>query len=57
METKKAVHPMQKSYTLISTKNVDYDNLTAIEAVAMSLALLLSVSYGSMLQTIAAMTA
>jgi hypothetical protein len=42
-----AVHPMHKSYTLISTKHVDYNNLTAIEAVAMSLALVLSVTFAT----------
>ncbi len=58
MENKEAsVHPMQKSYTLVSTKHVDYDNLTAIEAVAMSLALVLSVSFGSMVQVTSAMVA
>ena len=49
----KAVHPLQKSYTLISTKHVDYNNLTAFEAVAMSFALILAVTGGtfySMLQ-------
>jgi hypothetical protein len=39
-------HFMKKSYTLISSKHVDYDNLTAIEAGAMTLALVLSVSVG-----------
>lgn len=42
------VHPLKKSYTLISTKHVDYDNLTAIEAVTMSLALVLSVTIGAL---------
>lgn len=44
------VHPMQKSYTLISTKHVDYDNLNAIEAVSMSLALVLAVTFGTFYQ-------
>ena len=42
--TQQAVHPMHKSYMLISTKHVDYNNLTALESVAMSLALFLSVT-------------
>lgn len=46
----KAVHPLQKSYTLISTKHVDYDNLNAIEAVSMTLALVLSVTFGTFYQ-------
>jgi hypothetical protein len=37
------VHPLKKSYTFISTKHVDYENLTAFEAVTMSLALFLGV--------------
>ena len=40
------VHFMKKSRTLISTKNVNYDNLTALEAGAMTLALVLAVSIG-----------
>ena len=42
------VHPLHKSYTVISTKHVDYDNLSAFEATAMSLALILSVSFASL---------
>jgi|GEM_PF-6729520 len=38
----KTVHPLQKSYTLISTKHVDFDNLTAIESVAMAFVLVLA---------------
>jgi hypothetical protein len=49
--SQKTVHPLHKSYTLISTKHVDYDNLTAIEAVAMSLALVLSVFGAAMYST------
>ncbi|CAN5140218.1 hypothetical protein BH11PAT4_BH11PAT4_2190 [soil metagenome] len=44
------VHPMHKSYTLVSTKHVDYDNLNAIEAVSMSLALVLAVTFGTFYQ-------
>jgi len=38
----KTVHPLQKSYTVISTKHVDFDNLTAIEATAMAFVLVLA---------------
>ena len=41
-----AVHPLKKSYRFISSKHVDYGNLTAIESVAMSLALVLAVTNG-----------
>ena len=47
-----SVHPLQKSYKLISTKHVDYNNLTAIEAVAMSMALVFAV-FGAALYSIA----
>jgi hypothetical protein len=40
------VHPLHKSYMLISSKHVDYENITAFEAVSMSLALVLSVTIG-----------
>lgn len=50
--TTPAVHPLKKSYTLVSTKHVDYDNLTAVEAVTMGLALVLSVSYGALYQAV-----
>jgi hypothetical protein len=45
-----SVHPMKKSYTLISTKHVDYENLSYFEAAAMSLALVMAVTIG-VLQT------
>ena len=41
-----AVHPMKKSHTLISSKHVDLENLNTIEAVSMTLALVLAVTYG-----------
>jgi hypothetical protein len=41
-----AVHPLKKSYTLVSTKHVDYEQLNAIEAVSMSLALVMAVLIG-----------
>ncbi len=44
------VHPLMKSHMLISTKHVDYENITAFEAVSMSLVLVLSVLIG-VLQT------
>lgn len=40
------VHPLHKSYMFISSKHVDYNNLNAIEAVTLSLALVLSVTIG-----------
>jgi hypothetical protein len=47
----KAVHPMKKSYTLVSTKHVDFDNLTAFEAVSMTMALVLAVLIGAIQST------
>lgn len=41
-----AVHPLKKSYKFISTKHVDYENLTAMESVTMSLALVLAILAG-----------
>jgi len=41
-----AVHPLKKNHMFISSKTVDYDNLTAIESVAMSLALVLAITAG-----------
>jgi hypothetical protein len=46
-----AVHPLQKSHTLISTKHVDYNNLTAFEAVSMTMALVLAVIIGALQST------
>lgn len=43
------VHPLQKSYKFISTKHVDYDNLSAFESVALSLVLVLSVTVGALM--------
>jgi hypothetical protein len=40
------VHPLHKSHRLISSKDVDFNKLTAIESVAMSFALALSVLGG-----------
>lgn len=41
-----AVHPLKKSHMIISSKHVDYDNLTAFEAVTMAMALVLAVASG-----------
>lgn len=43
------VHPLQKSYKLISSKHLDYDNLDAFESVALSLVLVLSVTVGALM--------
>ncbi len=48
--TETQVHPLHKSHMLISSKHVDYENITAFEAVAMSAVLVLSVLIG-VLQT------
>lgn len=42
----KEVHPLQKSYMLVSKKHVDYENLSAFEAVSMSAVLVLAVIVG-----------
>jgi hypothetical protein len=41
-----AVHPMKKSYTFVSTKHVDVDDLTYFEAASMTFALVLAVTIG-----------
>jgi hypothetical protein len=41
-----AVHPLHKSYTLVSSKHVDVENLSYLEAASMSLALVLAVTIG-----------
>jgi hypothetical protein len=41
-----AVHPLKKSHMVISSKHVDYENLTSFEAVTMSMALVLAVLSG-----------
>lgn len=40
------VHPLQKSYMLVSNRHLDYENLSAFEAVSMSAVLVLSVFVG-----------
>lgn len=39
-------HPLMQSHRLVSTKNVDYNNLTAFEAVSMAAVLILAVTAG-----------
>jgi len=41
-----AEHPMQKSYMFVSSRHVDYDNLTAFESITMSITLGLAVTLG-----------
>ena len=41
-----SVHPLMKSYTFVSKKHVDYDNLTAFEAVSMAAVFLLAITTG-----------
>lgn len=43
------VNPMQKSYTLVSTKSLDYNDLSAFEATVMSVALVLAVIAGTLM--------
>lgn len=40
------VHPLQKSHMFISSKHVDYDQLTAFEAVSMTMVLFLAITAG-----------
>ena len=40
------VHPLQKSYMFISSKHIDYDSLTAFEAISMTMELFLAVTAG-----------
>lgn len=42
------VHPMKQSHTFISTAHIDLHNLNVIESVALSLALVLSVTIGTL---------
>ena len=46
----KSVHPLQKSYMIVSTGHVDYNNPSAFEAASMTVALVLAVLVG-VLQT------
>jgi len=40
------VHPLQKSYMLVSTKHVDYNDLTAFEAISLTAVFTLAVLVG-----------
>ena len=42
-----SVHPLQKSYTIVSDRHVDYNNLTAFEAVSLSAVFVLAVIAGA----------
>lgn len=42
-----AVHPLLKSHTIVSKKDVDYNNLTAFEASSMAAVLVLAVLVGT----------
>lgn len=46
-ESTPQVHPLQKQHMFVSTKAVDYDNLTAFEAVAMSAVFVLAIVAGA----------
>lgn len=45
-EAVETVHPLQKTYMIVSNKTVDYEDLTTFEAVSMSLVFVLSVAAG-----------
>lgn len=49
-----AVHPLKKSYTFVSTKHVDIENLSYLEAASMSFALVLAVTIGVLQSTVLA---
>lgn len=51
-EVQAAVHPLNKSYMFVSTKHVDYNNLSYLEAASMSLALVLAVTIGVLQATV-----
>ena len=40
------VHPLTKSYMFVSKRHVDLENLTAFEAVSMSLVAVLAITVG-----------
>lgn len=50
--TAQAVHPLQKSYMVVSKRHVDYNNLSVFEAVSMSAVMALAVLVG-VLQSVA----
>ena len=41
-----AVHPLKKSYTIVSTKHVDYENLGAFEAISMTAVFVMAITAG-----------
>ena len=43
----KQTHPLMKSHMLVSTKHVDYNDLSAFEAVSLSAVLILAVLVGT----------
>lgn len=47
-ETQKT-HPLMKSYMFVSTKHVDYNDLSAFEAISMSLVLVLAATVGTVM--------
>jgi hypothetical protein len=44
-----AVHPLKKSYTIVSTKHVDYENLQAFEAISMTAVFVMAITAGVLL--------
>ena len=41
-----AVHPLKRTYRIVSKKDVDYHNLTAFEAISMTAVFLLAITTG-----------
>lgn len=52
-ESVAAVHPLHKSYMLLSDRHIDLNNLTAVESAFLSGALLIAVSTGTALSAVA----
>lgn len=46
-----AVHPLKKSHMFVSNRHIDYDKLTAFEAVSMTAVFVLAVTVGALTQT------
>lgn len=40
------VHPLKRTYRIVSKKDVDYNNLTAFEAISMTAVFLLAITTG-----------
>ena len=51
IEEVQKVHPLQKSYTLVSKKHVNYNDLTTFEAVSMSAVAVLAILVGVLQST------